>query len=169
MIDLLDAHLTKLRSEILEPELAVAAIGPYLRPGAGSPELLDHLLEAPLRIPPLLRALETVIDREPDPRVRGFAGGIYAYVFNPIDIIPEEELGYVGFVEDAYICWRGLGILRDRFRVRSVPDISEDEPRMNEVWEAFSDEVQAAIDGFFRQFEQILTGLEMPAADSEDW
>ncbi len=161
MIDLLEQHLLQLRAAITEPELAVAPIRPYLRPNVASPALRDGLLDAPLRIPDLLRALADIIAQHDDPRVRGFAGGIYAYVFNPIDIIPEDEAGYVGFVEDAVICWLGLRFLRDRYQVRVPAELVRDDDPLRLAWEALASDVRTAIEEFFRQFELSLEGLSV--------
>lgn len=166
MIDLLEEHLARLRSQISSPRAALAALAPHLRPDlppdGPDPALSEALLALPARIPAFLRGLEAIMRQTADDRVRAFAGGIFAYVFNPIDILSAEELGYLGYVEDAVICWRGLELLRDEFGVtpEGTSGIERaDADRVESVWSALRDDVQDAVDAFLEQFEAILKGL----------
>lgn len=162
MIDLLQEHLTRLRRAITDPHAAVARLVPHLRADDLGPTEAEALLALPARIPAFLRGLEEIITGSDDDRVRGFAGGIFAYVFNPIDILTAAELGYLGYVEDAIICWRGLDLLREEFDV--VPSAAAgiepaDAERVDTVWNLLNDEVQDAVDAFLEQFDAVLRGV----------
>jgi len=162
MIDLLQEHLTRLRRGITDPRAAVQRLVPHLRTSELGPADTEALLALPARIPAFLRGLEEIITTNEDDRVRGFAGGIFAYVFNPIDILTAAELGYLGYVEDAIICWRGLDLLREEFDV--VPsDAAGIEPgdtaRVQTVWNLLDDEVQDAVEAFLEQFDAVLRGV----------
>lgn len=68
----------------------------------------------PLLLPDLVRTLEQIIvNAKDDQAARGFAGGLLAYVYNPLDIIPDEE-GPIGLVDDTVVCALGLGKLVQR-------------------------------------------------------
>jgi len=162
MIDLLQEHLARLRRAITDPRAAVKRLAPHLRPGELGPADTEALLALPARIPAFLRGLEEIITSTDDDRVRGFAGGIFAYVFNPVDIISAGDIGYLGFVEDAVICWRGLVLLNEEFDV--LPSTaagleSADAQRVDRVWNLLSDEVQDAVEAFLEQFDAVLKGV----------
>jgi hypothetical protein len=161
MIDLLEEHLARLRRDLTDTPAALARLAPHLRTAPAEQET-DALLALPARIPAYLRALEEIIRGSTDDRVRGFAGGIFAYVFNPIDILSAEELGYLGYLEDAIICWRGLELLRDEFGVSPSPATgidAGDAGRVSTVWGLLNDEVQDAVDAFLEQFDAVLRGV----------
>jgi uncharacterized membrane protein YkvA (DUF1232 family) len=162
MIDLLQEHLARLRRSITDPRAAVRRLGLHLRTAELGAAETEALMALPARIPAFLRGLEEIITGTDDDRIRGFAGGIFAYVFNPVDIIPAGDAGYLGYVEDAIICWRGLVLLNEEFDV--LPSAaagleSADAQRVDAVWNLLSDEVQDAVDAFLEQFDSVLRGV----------
>lgn len=71
---------------------------------------LDHRIEiafAPMMLPDLVEAVESVVvQAEDDPNVRGYAGGILSYVYNPLDFVDVDAP--VGLIDDVIICAMGL-------------------------------------------------------------
>ncbi len=71
---------------------------------------LEHRVQiaySPMMLPDLVEAVEfVVVNAEDDPSVRGYAGGILGYVYNPLDFITVE--GPVGLIDDTIICAMGL-------------------------------------------------------------
>lgn len=61
----------------------------------------------PMVLPDLVRALEQLmVTYDPGAPSRAFASGLLTYVYNPLDIMPDEDV--LGFIDDALICARGL-------------------------------------------------------------
>lgn len=61
----------------------------------------------PVVLPDLVEAIETVVlGADKRPHLRGYAGGLISYVYNPLDIIQAE--GVVGWIDDTVIAAMGL-------------------------------------------------------------
>lgn len=76
----------------------------------------------PSLLPDLVSALEHVIvGADDNPRARGLAGGLLSYVYNPLDIIPDD--GPLGLVDDAFICALGIEELKKAGHITVDPFI----------------------------------------------
>lgn len=77
----------------------------------GTPAQLTQIALLPMLLPALVAKLEQIIVlSDEDPAARGLAGGLLSYVYNPLDIIPDDE-GPLGLLDDVVICAIGLTAL----------------------------------------------------------
>jgi len=78
-----------------------------------SPEQRLAAALIPMLLPDLVDAVERVVVGANDsPQLRGFAGGLLTYVYNPMDLVQAD--GVVGWVDDAVVCAEGLHQLHER-------------------------------------------------------
>ena len=142
------------REHTLHAAMTAAADGPL----AGStPAAQVRAALVPLLLPHLVEAVEHIIVGADDmPKVRAFAGGLLTYVFNPLDLIPDD--GPLGWLDDAVVCALGLRRLTEAGSVEldqhtdavcelvleSLPSISADlreaiERFVADLWESGTD------------------------------
>lgn len=81
-----------------------------IAPSASMAERLELAL-LPMLLPALVGGVERVIAAAAAPAVRGFAGGLLTYVYNPLDILGDD--GALGLVDDTFVCALGLRTLQD--------------------------------------------------------
>jgi uncharacterized membrane protein YkvA (DUF1232 family) len=68
--------------------------------------------QAPLLLADLVDAVEQVVVKsDDDAHVRGYAGGLLTYVYNPLDLLDAD--GAVGWLDDTIVCAEGLRRLHD--------------------------------------------------------
>lgn len=101
----------------------------------------------PLLLPHLVEAVEHVIVAADDrPDVRGFAGGLLTYVYNPLDLLQGD--GVLGWLDDAIVCALGLLKLTEEKKIelddntRAVVDV------VTESLDALPADLRGAIENF---------------------
>ena len=68
------------------------------------PEIAELILE----VPKLLDCVETLVRGQIPEDAKIYYGNVYAYVFNPYDLYPEEEFGYYGYFDDFIVLLKAL-------------------------------------------------------------
>ncbi|UAJ72633.1 DUF1232 domain-containing protein [Synechocystis sp. PCC 7339] len=111
MIELLTQHIQNIHREYQINGVDIASISSYLKNdniNSIPPECIDLVLV----IPEMLIELISLM-REPSTSVKtkAIASGIYSYVFNPIDYIPDDSHSIFGFLDDALILYYGLQLI----------------------------------------------------------
>ena len=123
---------------------------------------LEHRIQiayAPMMLPDLVAAMESiVVSAEDDPRVRGYAGGILSYVYNPLDFISVE--GPVGLVDDTIICSMGLLNLERSGKIEMDGTVSAMAHRAARLVEHLDQKISAAIKDFVENLESSLPDYE---------
>lgn len=163
MIELLRGHLAKERAAFDAADRSLVALTPYLD-GPDLPRVSEDALALPLEIPALLAELSGTIRAEStSTATRALAGAIYSYVFNPFDYMP-DDIGYLGFVDDAMIAVYGMRGLET-----SNPDLrfstlhSEMVTRAMDEWESvLKQEVVDALTAHVEQVAGILGTATLP-------
>lgn len=68
----------------------------------------------PMLLPDLERVLQRlIVSVKDDDAARGFAGGLLSYIYNPLDILPDDD-GPIGLLDDTFVCAVGLMKLAER-------------------------------------------------------
>ena len=76
----------------------------------------------PLLLPEIVELLETVITNGGDNnKARALAAGLISYVNSPLDILPDDESGPLGFLDDCLVCIAGLRYLDELEFVANSP------------------------------------------------
>jgi len=119
---------------------------------------LEHQIQiayAPMMLPDLVEAMESVvINADDEPGVRGYAGGILSYVYNPLDFISVE--GPVGLVDDTIICAMGLLHLESSGKIEMDGTVSALAHRAARLVEDLDQKISAAIKDFVENLETSL-------------
>lgn len=126
---------------------------------------VEHRIQiayAPMMLADLVEAMESVVvSADDEPGVRGYAGGILSYVYNPLDFISVE--GPVGLVDDTIICAMGLLHLEDNGKIEMDVTISALAHRAARLVEHLDQKISAAIKDFVANLESSLPDYEQLA------
>lgn len=114
---------------------------------AAEPQTRVRAILAPLLLPHLVEAVEQVIVHANDqPGVRGFAGGLLTYVYNPLDLLQGD--GLIGWLDDALVCAMGLRKLEDEALVELDEQTHAAVDVVLESLASLTPELRAAVEGF---------------------
>lgn len=106
MIELLRQHIEEIYRNHDENDLS--EIKPYLKDDKATSIPLD-VEKLVLLVPDMLQELVDLMMAPETPQlIRALASGIYSYVFNPLDYIPDHSGSIVGFLDDALVLFYGL-------------------------------------------------------------
>lgn len=123
----------------------------------------DHLRLwlVPSLLPDLVSAVEQVIvGAEDEHYVRGFAGGLLTYVYNPFDLI-EDEAPF-GFADDALVCALGLQLLQEKGFIDLDADVSATCAEVSKCLPALSADLRTAIEDFVEKLSGSTESLSIP-------
>lgn len=85
-----------------------------IAPNASATQRIQ-LAMLPILLPELEQAIrKLIIDAKDDVKLRGFAGGLLSYVYNPLDFLAEDD-SPIGLIDDTFICALGLLKLMDTY------------------------------------------------------
>ncbi len=125
MLELLAEHLASLRKVFDEQHGSLEPIKDFLRDPAKTSCPTD-LLELPARIPVFLQDLTAFVrSEENDQRLRALAGSVFGYVFNPLDLIDDEEFGYLGFIDDALNVYYSMRRIEQEHGTEAFPSLRD--------------------------------------------
>ena len=163
MIELLKKHIENLRNDFDKSGMNVNPIRPYLKENV-SLDAKSFIL--PERIPDFLNELVQIMESQDiDTRIRSLAGAVYSYVFNPFDIIP-DQVGYLGFIDDAMIVIYGLKKIEEILKHTKFTSINSEVKESLQCWEnALSTEVIIALREYILNIQGILNTTKFPESE----
>jgi uncharacterized membrane protein YkvA (DUF1232 family) len=117
------------------------------RPADGAARAQLWLVQ--LLLPDLVAAIEqAIVDGIDQPRLRRLAGGLLAYVYNPLDLIGDDTP--LGRVDDAIICALGLKRLEEQEGLELPPHIGAICDLALRALPLLNDELKEGIESFVK-------------------
>lgn len=108
MIEILNEHIQNLCKTYQSNGIDMSLVSSYLK-DENVKSLPDESVQLILAIPTMLSELTVLMkDSEIPAKSRALASGVYSYVFNPIDYIPDDTHSIFGFLDDALILYYSL-------------------------------------------------------------
>jgi len=120
---------------------------------AVEPEIAELILQ----VPPLLDCVEQLIDSPIPLAAKVYYGNVYAYVFNPFDLFPEEEFGFYSYFDNFIVLLKGLkrfDYLQDRL-THHHPFVEGLAERFGRLAEKLNPDYLRPIDRYLAALEQI--------------
>lgn len=115
MINLLKQHIENIYQDYRQNGIDISSLKPYLKNNTIE-TIPPESIKIVLSIPEMLQELvDVMMNPKASPKLKAFASGIYSYIFNPLDYIPDNLGSIYGFLDDGLILFYGLNFIEKNY------------------------------------------------------